>query len=162
MVAVFDGACILRFIHVDISNITGHFSDELPDYASHELPRLLCDRIDQNFLLYFGSLHRAVENALVEGIEDFDKSLLQTITDLFPYKENTDWAADKWKDPGEVHEIVGYYITEERFKKSRRAVVGSTALIGFINKSKENVWVASLGDSDAGEQFVYDTLRKLW
>ncbi|KAJ6585637.1 phosphatase 2C-like domain-containing protein, partial [Mycena capillaripes] len=60
-----------------------------------------------------------------------------------------DWSDVHWTDPGNVHEVIGYSRQDLQFRDSRPAVVSTTVLIGIIDKGKKNIWVASLGDSDA-------------
>ncbi|KAJ7173733.1 phosphatase 2C-like domain-containing protein [Mycena filopes] len=79
--------------------------------------------------------------------EDFDRSLLLKVTELFPPGE--DWSDEHWADPDNVHEVIGYGREDQQFRDGRPAVVGTTVLIGIVDKGKKNVWIASLGDSDA-------------
>ncbi|KAF5344924.1 hypothetical protein D9758_011586 [Tetrapyrgos nigripes] len=127
----------------------GHHSDELSEYASKTLPALLCERIQKTLVDEDRNLDHAVRNSLSAGIEDFDRSLLQGFYDIWPKKDQTDWDDPLWLDPGEVFEVIGYSRVNPKFQRARYAVVGSTALVVFIDKAKENVWVASLGDSEA-------------
>ncbi|TRM55783.1 phosphatase 2C-like domain-containing protein [Schizophyllum amplum] len=133
-----------------IAVFDGHYTDELSDYAAGVLLQQLCDRICTNASRNgFEDLSAAVEEALVKGIEDFDASLIDEVMQLFPEGAATNWADPFWDDSGEVFEIIGYTKEDPRFRASRRALVGTTALVGFIDKEKQNVWVASLGDSEA-------------
>ncbi|KAE9392774.1 protein serine/threonine phosphatase 2C [Gymnopus androsaceus JB14] len=127
----------------------GHHSDELSEYASQTLPAFLCDRIEKTLTEQGCSLDEAVVASFVKGIEDYDRSLLQRVVDEFPQKDQTDWSDPFWQDEREVFEVLGYNKSDPKFQMARYAVVGTTALIAFIDKAKENIWVASLGDSDA-------------
>ncbi|TRM59488.1 phosphatase 2C-like domain-containing protein [Schizophyllum amplum] len=133
-----------------IAVFDGHYTDELSDYAAGVLPQQLCDRICTNASRNgFEDLSAAVEEALVKGIEDFDASLIDEVVQLFPEGSATDWADSFWDDTGEIFEIIGYSKEDPRFRAARRAVVGTTVLVGFVDKEKQNIWVASLGDSEA-------------
>ncbi|KAF9068882.1 phosphatase 2C-like domain-containing protein [Rhodocollybia butyracea] len=128
----------------------GHFSDELSEYASQTLPALLCARIETTFAENGCSLGDAVTESLIKGIEDYDRSLLEDgVINEFPEKEQTDWSDPMWRDHDEVWLVLGWLREHPKFQRARYAVVGTTALVAFIDKAKENVWVASLGDSDA-------------
>ncbi len=95
------------------------------------------------------------------AIEEFDKSLLLNFTKLFD--DGEDFSDKKWDDRSEIYKVVGYQ-GDQTFTDARLAIVGSTALIAYINRAKPHVWVASLGDSNAGEylgcfNFVTPTCR---
>ena len=81
-------------------------------------------------------------------IQEFDNSLLRGFTDQF--EANEDFSDVWWDHGGNIYGVIGYK-GDPTFQIARRAIVGSTALIAFINKARTHVWVASLGDCDAGE-----------
>ncbi|KAJ6524248.1 phosphatase 2C-like domain-containing protein [Mycena vulgaris] len=115
------------------------FDGELSEFASKHLPRLVAERFDPTA--------SDVEQVISQIFEDFDQSLLLKVTRLF--KPGEDWSGEEWTDRGNVHEFVGYGQQHRRFRRGRRAIVGTTVLIGIIDKEKKHIWVVSLGDSDA-------------
>ncbi|KAF9070006.1 phosphatase 2C-like domain-containing protein [Rhodocollybia butyracea] len=128
----------------------GHHSEELSEYASQTLPALLCARIETTLAEKGCSLGDAVTESFIQGIEDFDRSLLQDgVINEFPEKDQTDWSDPKWQNHDEVWLVLGWLREHPKFQRARYAVAGTTALIAFIDNAKENIWVASLGDSDA-------------
>ena len=130
---------------------SGHYTDELSSYSAEVLPQQLCDRISRNISSGDAAdLSTVVEEALVKGIEDFDASLLDDVLKHFPQGADTDWDDPLWDDPAEVFEIFGFSREDPVFVAARRTIVGATALVGFIDREKKNLWVASLGDSEAG------------
>ncbi|KAL1698494.1 phosphatase 2C-like domain-containing protein [Schizophyllum commune] len=134
-----------------IAIFDGHYTDELSSYSAEVLPQQLCDRISRNISSSDAAdLSTVIEEALVKGIEDFDTSLLDDVLKHFPQGADTDWDDPLWDDPAEVFEIIGYSKDDPVFVAARRTIVGATALVGFIDKQKRNLWVASLGDSEAG------------
>ncbi len=62
---------------------------------------------------------------------------------LFAAKSSSDWTQR------EVIDLIK--ADPENDNKARRAVSGTTAIIGFLTKDKEDLWVACLGDSEACE-----------
>ena len=131
---------------------SGHYTDELSSYSAEVLPQQLCDRISRSISSGDAiDLSAVVEEALVKGIEDFDASLLDDVLKHFPQGVDTDWDDPLWDDPAEVFEIIGYSGDDPVFVAARRTIVGATVLVGFIDKQKRNLWVASLGDSEAGK-----------
>ncbi|KAJ6553863.1 phosphatase 2C-like domain-containing protein [Mycena sp. CBHHK59/15] len=140
-----DRSCVLRFEHGTILAIfDGHHTSELSDFASKTLPLMLSHRIREDV---------DVEAVMKDTIEEFDSSLLAEVTRLFNPGE--DFSDPRWLDRDEnIHPVIGGYTKEEpQFKAGRRAVVGTTALIAFIDKEATRIWVTSLGDSDAGAVF---------
>ena len=137
----------------------GHLSDELSDHAAKVLPQQLCERIASNVEQSPSDLFAAVEEALTKGIEDFDASLIDAVYKLFPDGAATDWSDEYWKGPFYVYERIGRSKEDERFRSVRRAVVGTTALVAFVDKDSKYVWVASLGDSEAGERMFASPLE---
>ncbi|KAF8828313.1 hypothetical protein HHX47_DHR4000530 [Lentinula edodes] len=95
------------------------------------------------------TLDEAVVTSFIQGIEEYDRWLIQGVIDEFPQKDQTDWSDPFWEDEREVFSVLGWLKEHPKFQRARYAVVGTTALIAFIDRAKENVWVASLGDSDA-------------
>ncbi|KAJ3866212.1 phosphatase 2C-like domain-containing protein [Lentinula novae-zelandiae] len=132
-----------------IALFDGHHSDELSDYASKTLPSLLFERIQKTLIEQGCTMDEAVVTSLIQGIEEYDRWLIQDVIDEFPQKDKTDWSDPFWEDEREVFSVLGWLKEHPQFQRARYAVVGSTALIAFIDRAKENVWVASLGDSDA-------------
>ncbi|KAI5888300.1 protein serine/threonine phosphatase 2C [Schizophyllum commune H4-8] len=133
-----------------IAIFDGHYTDELSDYAAKVLPQQLCERISRNVSSTNAvDISAAVEEALIKGIEDFDASLLHDFLKHFPQGADTNWDDPLWDDSSEVFEIIGYTRDDPIFMAGRRTIVGSTALVCFVDKDKKNLWVASLGDSEA-------------
>ena len=122
---------------------------DLSEYAAQTLPKMLCERIGKNVAQDPSDFSAAVERALVDGIKDFDESLLRDLFEVFPECSYND---EFWGNEDEgIFEVIGYSKRDERERAARRCLVGSTALIGFIDMAKRNIGVASLGDSEAGK-----------
>jgi len=96
-----------------------------------------------------------VTTALIEGIQEYDRTLIDDLVCMFPKGYDEDWA--QWDDaddsPNNVFSVIGVK-GDEDFDVARRAVVGTTALVAFIDEKGENIWVASLGDSEASTLLV--------
>lgn len=120
--------------------MTGHWSFELAEFASQHLPQLVADRFDPTA--------PDLDQVITQVFEDFDRSLIMKVTELFAPGE--DWLDERWKDMDNVFEVIGYGKQDPQFRDGRLAVIGATVLIGIIDKEKNHVWVMSLGDSDAG------------
>ncbi|KAJ7031268.1 phosphatase 2C-like domain-containing protein [Mycena alexandri] len=135
-----DRLVVLEFEHGTMIGVfDGHYSDELAEFASERLPRLIAEKFDPTA--------PDVDQVITQIFEDFDRSLILKVTELFEPGE--DWTGEHWTDPGNIFEVVGYSKKDPKFAGARLAVVGTTVLLGIIDKSKKQVWVVSLGDSDA-------------
>ncbi|KAJ7692052.1 phosphatase 2C-like domain-containing protein [Mycena rosella] len=122
-----------------IAIFDGHCGSDLAIFAADTLPPVIAERLCNCV---------DVEAVLKETLEEFDQFLLSSVLELFD--EDEDWSDDKWLDLAEhVYPIIGYNYEYESFRLGRRAALGCTALIVFLDQSRTNLWVASLGDSDA-------------
>ncbi|KAJ6511852.1 phosphatase 2C-like domain-containing protein [Mycena vulgaris] len=119
-------------------SFSGHSGSDLSTYAAESLPALTAERLREGV---------DVEVVLKETIEKFDRSLLRPVLDLF--EESEDWSDDAWLDEAKILPVIGSKCEDESFRLGRRAALGCTALIVFLDQPRKNLWVASLGDSDA-------------
>ncbi|KAF9028062.1 protein serine/threonine phosphatase 2C [Hymenopellis radicata] len=129
-----------------ISIFDGHLSSEVSEYASQNLPKAIAARISADM-----GPSLDIPHIMKTAIEEFDSSLLRNFTKLFD--EGEDFSHEKWNDKSEIYRVVGYR-GDQTFTDARLAIVGSTALVAFINRARTHVWVASLGDSDAGNRDI--------
>lgn len=76
---------------------------------------------------------------------DFDAGVLHDLTKIFDEKPSSEWTTE------EIHHKIFWDEPEASTNKEavRRAVFGSTALVGFIAKGGKDLWVASAGDREA-------------
>jgi hypothetical protein len=114
----------------------------LSAFAAETLPRLLSERLSSDV---------NVEAVMKNTIEEFDRSLLLPV--LASFDQGEDWSDPKWLDTEkEIYPRIGYRSKDddERYAAGIRATVGSTALIAFLDQLQKHLWVASLGDCDAG------------
>ncbi|KAJ7466170.1 phosphatase 2C-like domain-containing protein [Mycena galericulata] len=135
-----DRTVILPFKHgTMIAIFDGHYSSQLAEFAAQHLPQRVADHFDPTAL--------DLDQTIVKIFEDFDQSLILPVTGLF--RSGEDWSDTHWEDRSNVHAVVGYSNEDAQFREGRRAVVGTTVLIGIIDTAKKGIWVVSLGDSDA-------------
>ena len=83
----------------------------------------------------------AISKLLVEFIERFDASFISDLKALFPNGPES-----------MLPDAVDAFINDsgERALTVHRAIRGTTALIALTDPKAENLWVASLGDCQAG------------
>ncbi|KIY46574.1 protein serine/threonine phosphatase 2C [Fistulina hepatica ATCC 64428] len=125
----------------------GHCSAETSEYVVRTLPQILCDRLDAALVADPDPSRRSeiVTEALINGIEEFDRSLLTVVQDMFKDCEKLPGP----EDTEDIFNVFGWTKQDENYKIARHAVVGSTALIGFFDKDAKELWVACLGDSES-------------
>ncbi|KAJ7731005.1 phosphatase 2C-like domain-containing protein [Mycena maculata] len=137
-----DRTVVFQFKHnTMIAIFDGHYSDELSNFASEHLPTLVANNFDPN------DPEVDIEQKISKIFEDFDQALLSEVTGLFKDFKDKKWS--EWSDSSEVHDVIGRGPKDSQFRAGRRAVVGTTVLIGIIDNNKKHIWVVSLGDSDA-------------
>ncbi|KAK7462688.1 hypothetical protein VKT23_007276 [Stygiomarasmius scandens] len=129
----------------------GHGGDILSEHASTSLPPLLAfslsealasepnDAHDLKSTPDMG-LHRAaaVEAALVNTFQQFDAALIEQVLALIPNKPLKEWTKDEAVQMMQLHKDI-----------VRKAITGTTALVGYLAGNQRDLWIASLGDSEA-------------
>jgi pyruvate dehydrogenase phosphatase len=89
----------------------------------------------------------AISDALQAAVKAFDDSLTHDLFSIFPGGVDS---LSKLSD-GEIRNIINDQNSGGiNFAKVSRCMQGSTVLIALIDPGKENLWVASLGDCQAG------------
>ncbi|THV00719.1 protein serine/threonine phosphatase 2C [Dendrothele bispora CBS 962.96] len=132
----------------------GHGGDALSEHASRTLPPLLASALLEALANVSGdhpdlesensasdtSLHRvaAVEATLVTTFQQFDATLLKNVLDVISSKPSEEWTKEEAVKMMELHKDV-----------VRKAITGTTALVGFLASNRRDLWVASLGDCEA-------------
>ena len=159
-VGVFDGKlekpAASRVAH-NVSIFVGHAGHETVDYAMTELPHRIRSSLEVLLEEKAGSTSmpyspEIVSSLLGDTITKFDKSLLEDLLSLFP--GGLDGALT----------LPDFHIQEilndadrggQNLEKVRRCKRGSTALVSIVDPSGENLWVANLGDCEAGERIYF-------
>jgi pyruvate dehydrogenase phosphatase len=147
--AVFDGAPPRLSITFSRSQlIVGHAGHELVDHAVDVLP----SKIKANLSSFLDTQHETkaaispdhISEILREDIAAFDHSVANDITSLFPGGvEQISALSDN-----EIRRIIND--DQENSRKIVLGMRGTTALLALVNPTRSRLWVASLGDSQAG------------
>lgn len=128
--------------------IQGHGGHEVADLALSTLPGLVTNALDQASATSVGRLiPNDVSRILSEQIVAFDAKIASDIKDLFP----SDLSAIENMHPNEISAIINDSDIEgSNHAKIVRGMRGSTALLALVDKWRENLWIANLGDCQAG------------
>jgi pyruvate dehydrogenase phosphatase len=125
----------------------GHAGHETVKYVVATLPSLVRSALAS--LLQSSSVitSTTVSDVLRDTISSFDNSLTQDLFDIFPGGTE---AISKLTDE-EISTIINDQDHGGRnYTKVSRCMQGSTVLVSLLDPSRENTWVASLGDCQAG------------
>jgi pyruvate dehydrogenase phosphatase len=143
--------------------VVGHAGEETADYLVESLPpiiqRLLTSALSKDN--GSGLSHAMVSNILVEAISEVDDDITRDIVGLFPNGPeetprggfvDTRVLASQIRyieelSDDQINTIVNDHINNARVLRGLR---GSTALVSLVDPSGQNLWVASLGDCQAG------------
>jgi pyruvate dehydrogenase phosphatase len=147
---IFDGTFLRRIPNTRDFNeqATGHAGHETVDYTVATLPSLVKSSLISALDISQGNLpSTTVSNILVTEISAFDESLTQDLLDLFPGGTET---LSKLSD-AEIRAIINDMDSGgKNLAKVLRCMRGSTCLISLIDPVQSHLWVASLGDCQAG------------
>lgn len=131
----------------------GHAGHETVDYLVEVLPGAIKTHL--NSTLSNSSENRpspaAVSDILVAAISEVDDAITRDIMNLFPGGVE---AITKMSGE-EIDAIVNDFSSGGvNNAKILRGLRGSTVLVSLVDPERENIWVASLGDCQAGNSFI--------
>ena len=127
---------------------SGHYDDLISEYASKNLIKEVDVQVSAVIAKNPNILGDAIPICLVDTIEKFDATLLSSMIDKMRETDPKPWS--EWtKD--DIPNFLGMKEMGEHdpYPIMRRACAGTTVLIAVI--IEQNVWVASLGDSEGCE-----------
>jgi hypothetical protein len=143
---------VMTNVHVQCSGHAGmatveHAARHLPSFVRDELSRVLEEAPPEH---QFRS--ESISLALKTAISRFDDNIGKAVEDLFPQPALVDTLSSAYFSDEDIQKIVNDEETGfgENAAKILRAMHGSTATVCILNPARTSVWVASLGDSQAG------------
>lgn len=77
----------------------------------------------------------------------FDEAIAGDVLDLFPGGIES---LSTYSDEQIKRKINDIYTGGENYKKARLCMYGTTALVALVDPDHENLWLANLGDCQAG------------
>jgi pyruvate dehydrogenase phosphatase len=96
----------------------------------------------------------AIRNILSIAITSFDEAIAGDVLDLFP----GGIASLASLSDEEIQRVINDFDgTGENYKKARLCMYGTTALVALVDPKHENLWVAGLGDCEAGRLLYLHT-----
>ena len=124
--------------------MVGHGGEEIAGYAQTALPSQIRSALRETDCLGSAPL-RSISELLREVVEEFDKSIINDLKALVPNNfeeldvESLKKLVNDQESGGKVYD------------SCTRCMRGSTVLIALIDPGKQNLWVANLGDCQAGK-----------
>jgi pyruvate dehydrogenase phosphatase len=141
--------------------VPGHMGDLTVKHVVRHLPVVIRDVLreafrkqsDRNFAPQF------ISDLLSQSITSFDNAIAQDVLDLFPGGlQNISAYSD-----AELRRVINDQHTGgENYYKVRLCVYGTTALVALVDPERENLWVANLGDCQAGASASPPPCRPHW
>jgi pyruvate dehydrogenase phosphatase len=146
------------------SHPSGHLGDVTVEHVSYHLPIIV-----EEFL--HGALEQNPERELTpdyigdlfsQSILAFDDAIAHDVLDLFG---GTVEQLEKYSDD-EIKEIINdQHLGGANWRNARLCMYGTTALVALVDPEHVNLWVANLGDCQAGSVgpaavYVYDSSHR--
>jgi hypothetical protein len=140
-------------VYHDVCIFVGHAGHETVDYAMANIPLEVKSKLEalleETELATKPLSPDLVSSLLGDTISEFDDSLREDLLALFPggFEGALKLSGE------EIEEIINDADRGgHNLKKVHRCMRGSTALISLVDPPGENLWVANLGDCEAGQQ----------
>jgi pyruvate dehydrogenase phosphatase len=153
--ALFDGQCVLFPQGLILEVCVGHAGHATVEHAAQSLPGLIKQALESLLVSTRGYVvPSAVSGVLSDCIIRFDHSITADFTRMFPGGP----AALQSMSSSQIrHLFQDRASATQNFTAAMRCLQGTTALLTLTDPSKQNLWIANLGDCQAGMS-AYDSL----
>jgi pyruvate dehydrogenase phosphatase len=139
----------------------GHLGDATVEHAAHHLPIIVQEVLDKLVPTPDAPLPAPdiVSDMLASRITAFDNAIAGDVLELFP--GGIDLLPTRTDE--EIQAVVNDFASLSggsngtagaNYKKARLCLYGTTALVALVDPTHENLWVANLGDCEAGTRFA--------
>ena len=146
--AIFDGQCVLSPPRLVLEGHVGHAGHATVEHAARTLPVLIKQALESLLVSSRGHvLPAAVSGVLSDCIVRFDHSITTDFTRMFPGGP----AGLQSMTSSQIrHLFQDRASAPQNLAAATRCLQGSTALLTLTDPSKHNLWIANLGDCQAG------------
>jgi pyruvate dehydrogenase phosphatase len=140
---------IVVVVNTDLITHPGHLGEETVAHVAHHLP-IIVEEFLQKFIPAKDQT-RKISPGFISGlfsraIVAFDDAIAGDILQLFGGSDRLDRYSDR-----EIRDIINDQEKGgDNYKKARLCMYGTTALVALTDPEHENLWVANLGDCQAG------------
>lgn len=140
----------IYFVFSRILGTIGHLGDATVEHTAHHIPIIIQEFLTKEYARNPGVVSHpaSVAKILKHAISSFDRDIVRDVAQLFP--DGLGASLDKLSD-SEIRAIINDYDNGlKNYKKVQLCLYGTTALVALVDPKRENVWVANLGDCQAG------------
>lgn len=127
----------------------GHLGDVTVEHAAYHLPIIIRDFLreafEQNPLR--PTTPAFISDLLSRSMTSFDEAIAGDVLDLFPGGLES---LETLSDDHIRRTINDIHSGGVNYKKARLCMYGTTALVALVDPEHENLWLANLGDCQAG------------
>lgn len=156
--AVFDGMGSHKtsFCNIHHMRCPGHGGETTVNYVAEALSPLIQTVLGSALINAAGNAlaPAIVSDILVRTIADFDEAILRDFLDLFPGGVEEIHALSTDNISAIINDLES---GGANHTKVMRSMQGSTVLVSLVDPVGENLWVASLGDCQAGQPRILST-----
>lgn len=139
----------------------GHLGDTTVEHAAHHLPVIVNELLYKLIPTPDAPLPTPdiIRHTLSSRITAFDNAIAGDVLELFPggieslpdlTDEEIQAVVNDFSVPGGAGSNGAGAGTGANYKKARLCLYGTTALVALVDPAHENLWVANLGDCEAG------------
>jgi pyruvate dehydrogenase phosphatase len=139
----------------------GHLGDTTVEHAAHHLPVIVNELLHKLIPTPDAPLPTpdTIRHTLSKEITAFDNAIAGDVLELFPggieslpdlTDEEIQAVVNDFPVPGGAGSNGAGAGAGANYKKARLCLYGTTALVALVDPAHENLWVANLGDCEAG------------
>lgn len=137
--------CLLAAISTRFNGLKGHLGDTTVEHTAHHLPIIVkqfLSAAEPSALLD----PESVAKILSRSMTSFDEAIAGDILKIFPGGLSSLSAMSDH----DIQTIIYENLDSQIYKKARLCMYGTTALVALVDPQHQNLWVANLGDCQAG------------
>ena len=162
---VFDGAFCSFVTHARApirALLAGHLGDATVAHTAHHLPIIVKEFLHKVITGPAAPAPGAdfMRELLSDAITAFDNAIAGDVLELFPGGIAS--LADRTDE--EIQEVVNDFGDGRgagaNYQKARLCLYGTTALVALVDPAHENLWVANLGDCEAGTSMRHEKKKR--
>jgi pyruvate dehydrogenase phosphatase len=139
-------------------SIPGHLGDVTVEHAAYHLPIIIRDFLREAFAQNVTRSPAFISDLLSRSMTSFDEAIAGDVLDLFPGGLESLSSLSDEHIRRTINDITSGGVN---YKKARLCMYGTTALVALVDPEHENLWIANLGDCQAGMSFYSAFSRKL-
>lgn len=139
-----------QIAHTPCFNALGHLGEATVEHVAHHLPVIVQELLEQRARTHGSESLRdaaAVSEILKHAIVSFDRAIANDVLALIPGGlQGLRSVSDEY-----IRSVINDHGNGLRnFRKVQLNMYGTTALLALVDPSQSNLWIANLGDCQAG------------